>query len=239
MRKRRTLTRWIICLCGALACAGFIALGNWQLERRLWKLDLIEKVAQRVHAPAEAAPNVERWPTVHRETDEYRHVSVRGRFLLNSDTLVVAATELGSGYWVLTPVQRDNGSIVFVNRGFIGQDIEPAPTPTGDIQITGLLRLNEPGGSVLRDNNPAKGRWYSRDVSAMASARGFRAAPYFIDAAENQPGSGGGTEPVGGLTVIHFHNNHLVYALTWYSLATMLLGAGVIVLRESRRGEQQ
>jgi surfeit locus 1 family protein len=37
---------------------GFIALGNWQLERRLWKLDLIEKVETRVHAPAESAPGI-------------------------------------------------------------------------------------------------------------------------------------------------------------------------------------
>jgi len=41
--------------------------------------------------------------------------------------------------------------------------------------------------------------------------------------------------PVGGLTVLSFPNNHLVYALTWYGLALMSLGAGAVVLRHDRR----
>jgi surfeit locus 1 family protein len=57
-------------------------------------------------------------------------------------------------------------------------------------------------------------------------------APYFIDA-DAAANSGG--VPAGGLTVIHFHNNHLVYAITWYALALMTLGGAVIVLRHARR----
>jgi len=40
---------------------------------------------------------------------------------------------------------------------------------------------------------------------------------------------------VGGLTVVRFPNNHLVYALTWYGLALLLLGAGIWVVRDERR----
>ncbi|MFA7553936.1 MAG: SURF1 family protein [Spongiibacteraceae bacterium] len=242
MTKRRTLTHIVISLCGVTAFIGFIALGNWQVERRAWKLDLIQKLDDRVHAPATSAPSVSNGATANMEQHEYRHISLSGKFIPHHDTLVVTATELGSGYWVLSPFQRKNGDIVFINRGFIGQGITPTPPPTEEVQLTGLLRLNEPKGSVLRDNIPAQGRWYSRDVTAMATTLGFTAAPYFIDAAQGEPGSPGtktdatgNADPVGGLTVIQFHNNHFVYALTWYGLALMVLGAAVIVRREQHR----
>jgi surfeit locus 1 family protein len=41
--------------------------------------------------------------------------------------------------------------------------------------------------------------------------------------------------PVAGLTVINFHNSHLVYAITWYGLAMMVIAAGFIIVREARR----
>jgi surfeit locus 1 family protein len=234
MTKRRKWPRVVASICGLLFFIGFVLLGNWQLERRLWKLDLIQRTNDRVHAAAEAAPSIERWSTISKASDEYRRVSLQGNFLSNN-TLVVAATELGSGYWTLTPFQRDDGSIVFVNRGFIGQGIEPSPPPTNKLQLTGLLRLSEPKGSVLRDNSPATNRWYSRDIAAIAAAQGISAAPYFIDAAAGEPGSPGNEGPTGGLTVISFHNSHLIYALTWYGLAIMVVGAAGIVVREERR----
>lgn len=225
----------LLALAGALAFVGFVALGNWQLERLEWKRGLIEQVESRVGSPAEEAPQRARWAAVNRQDDEYRHVTVAGEFLSELDTLVVAATELGSGYWVVTPLRRVDGDVVLINRGYIAQGVEPVPPPKGEVRISGLLRITEPGGSVLRDNDPMAGRWYSRDVAAIAAARGIEAAPYFIDAAANQAGSPGGAGPVGGLTVLRFHNNHLVYALTWYGLALMVVAAGVLVWRESRK----
>jgi surfeit locus 1 family protein len=235
MAKRRILKNAAIGLCGLLAFVGFVALGNWQLERRLWKLDLIQKVNERAYAQEIPAPVLDQWPAVTRANDEYRRVFLSGKFLTDNNTLVVAATELGSGYWVLSPFQRNSGSIVFVNRGFVAQGVKPSLPPSGEIQLSGLLRMSEPKGSVVRDNDPANGRWYSRDVRAISTELGITAAPYFIDADKGEPGSAGSADPVGGLTVIQFHNSHLVYAITWYGLAIMVIGAGVIVLREGRR----
>ncbi|MFV0276703.1 MAG: SURF1 family protein [Parahaliea sp.] len=217
-----------------MASAGFVALGNWQLERRVWKLDLIERVNTRVTAPAAAPPALKDWPWVSRESDEYRHVLVSGRFLPERDTRVTAATGLGTGYWILSPLRGADGSIVLINRGFVGLGVHSAQVPAGQVTISGLLRLSEPGGGVLRRNDVASERWYSRDVAAIAEARSLtEVAPYFIDAENGAPGSPGGAGPVGGLTVIRFHNSHLVYAITWYSLAAMALGAGVLVWREA------
>ncbi len=246
MTATRFLTLAVFGLCGVLLFSGFVALGVWQLERREWKLDLMQQVDDRVHAEAVLAPKVADWPKVSKQTDEYRHVSVTGKFLPLKDALVVAATELCSGYWVLTPFERRDGSIVIVNRGYIGQGVEPSPPPEQQVTVSGLLRMSEPKGSVLRDNDPAADRWYSRDVQAIAATRKITAAPYFIDSAKQQPGSNGVASvvpqgaalrghPVGGLTVIQFHNSHMVYAVTWFGLALMVIGAAGIILREKRK----
>ena len=211
---RRILPRLALALCALAAFAGFFALGTWQLERRAWKLDLIERVDQRVRAPAIDAPGPGQWQRVNRADDEYRHVRASGRFLHERETLVQATTELGSGYWVLTPLRMADGRSLLVNRGFVSpaQQKERAARRGGEeagaVTVTGLLRMTEPRGALLRDNDPGADRWYSRDVQAIALARGLgEVAPYFVDADAAATAAGG---PVGGLTVIAFPNNHLV-----------------------------
>ncbi|NUB07178.1 SURF1 family protein [Azospirillum sp. Vi22] len=227
-------------LLGVLALAGvavFASLGVWQVERLFWKLDLIQRVEERAQAAPVPAPGPEDWPAVTAASQEYRRVSVTGRFLNDKETLVQAVTERGGGFWVLTPLRTDRGFTVLVNRGFVpperrSTDSRPDGLIGTDTTVTGLLRVTEPGGGFLRSNDPAQDRWYSRDVAAIAAARGLtEAAPYFIDAEASPPGG----SPIGGLTVLKFRNNHLVYALTWFALAFMLIAASLYVARSERR----
>jgi len=229
-------------IAAALVFAVLAALGTWQLERRAWKLDLIERVTTRAQAPPVAAPGPGEWPLITAADYEYRHLRVTGVFLNDRETQVTASTELGPGYWVLTPLQLPDGTLVLVNRGFVPTGRrDPATREAGQIAgeatVTGLLRITEPGGTLLRSNDPSSDRWYSRDVAAIAAARGLtNVAPYFIDAdATAEAPSNAPDSPVGGLTVITFHNNHLVYAITWYSLALMLAGGTAHVIRQEWR----
>jgi surfeit locus 1 family protein len=237
-RSDGPLARASIAIGAAALFVGFLALGNWQIERRSWKLDLIDRVEQRIHAPPANPPDREQWPGIGAARDEYRRLRASGYFQSERQTLVQAVTELGGGYWVLTPLRLADGTVVLVNRGFVagapGGAARVPAAPAGEVSVTGLLRLSEPGGTLLRRNDPAADRWFSRDVAAIAAARGLAAvAPYFIDA-ERAPDPSGATAgssdpalPVAGLTVVSFRNNHLVYALTWYALALMVaLAAG-------------
>ncbi len=163
---------------------------------------------------------------------------ISGRFLNDREAQVVASTAKGAGYWVMTPLQAQDGTVVLVNRGFVpAESRDPATRAAGQIEgpvtVTGLLRLTEPKGGFLRSNEPAAERWYSRDVAAIAAARGLTdVAPYFIDA-DATPNPGG--LPIGGLTVIAFPNSHLVYAVTWFGLAALLaFGVGYAVRSERR-----
>lgn len=213
--------------------AGLVWLGVWQLHRRVWKLALIAQVERKLAAAPVAAPGPERWPALS-AGDAYTRLRVRGRYRPDRITFVQAVTDLGPGYWAMAPFVSDRGFTLLVNRGFVPQEMKgkPLPAPAGTMEVTGLLRPNEPHGGFLRANDPAADRWYSRDVTAIAAARGIGpVAPYFIDAdAATSPGW-----PRGGLTVIRFPNNHLQYALTWFAMAALLAGAvGWMVLHAGK-----
>jgi surfeit locus 1 family protein len=227
-----------LALCAAFLFVGFLALGTWQVERRAWKLDLIARVEQRVHATPTPAPGQTQWPQINATADEYRHVTLSGSYLHDKETLVQASTVQGTGFWVLTPLQLADGSLVLVNRGFVPPEARERASrrdaePQGNTTVTGLLRLTEPDGGFLRRNDATDGRWYSRDVQAIAASRGLaQVAPYFVDADTQPSDTASATAlPVAGLTVINFHNSHLVYALTWYTLALMVAGASWFVAR--------
>ena len=75
-RKRTALT--VLAVFGIVL---FSALGIWQVERRSWKLALIEAVDARVQASPVSAPPPTVWPSIERERHAYLHVVARGRFL--------------------------------------------------------------------------------------------------------------------------------------------------------------
>tara|TARA_R110002012_G_scaffold296214_1_gene493433 strand:- start:381 stop:1148 length:768 start_codon:yes stop_codon:yes gene_type:complete len=239
--SRSLATRIIIGVIALILFCGFIALAVWQVERRAWKLALIDRVTTRVAAPAMSAPPRADWAGVTAQNDEYRHVRVTGHFLNDQETVVYAATDYGAGFWVMTPLVRDDsGTIVMVNRGFVPTGHKDPATrkqgqADGTVTVTGLLRMDEPGGTALRDNVPQDNRWYSRDVKAMAQFHGLdpaNVAPYFIDA-DNSKNPGG--LPLGGLTQITFHNSHLIYALTWSALALMVAAGAIFALRGGQK----
>ena len=112
--------------------------------------------------------------------------------------------------------------------------------PAGEVSLAALLRISEPGGGFLRRNDAAADRWYSRDIPGIAAARGLPAdkvAPFFVDAEKSAQATP--DQPVGGLTVISFRNHHVVYALTWFTLALLVAGAAWRVWLEEKRQRRQ
>jgi surfeit locus 1 family protein len=215
--------------------AAFAALGVWQVKRLGWKEDLIARVDRQLKSEPGPAPGPAQWQGLTKEADEYRRVFVHGRFDDAHQTLVRASTELGTGYWVLTPLRTQHGWLI-VNRGFVPPDMRDQVPPGRALEDTpALLRMSEPGGSLLQKNDPRQDRWYSRDVDAIAAARGLEGpvAPYFVDL-QVTPATAQ-SWPRAGLTVVSFPNNHLSYALTWFVLAAGMIAAMVFLILDERR----
>lgn len=209
-----------------------IGLGNWQVQRLGWKLDLIEAVETRAYADEVPAPS----GPVTAEADEYTRVDVTGMFDYEQTRRVKAVTDLGLGFWLMTPLEAD-GRIVWINRGFIPQNFDgEVLEPAGNIRVTGLLRITEPEGTLLESNDPAADRWVARDVAVLSELAGVNAEGYFIDADHL---TAPGTFPRGGLTIIEFRNSHLSYALTWYAMAVLFAGGMAYVIWDRYRARMQ
>jgi len=214
-----------------LGCAILAALGTWQLQRLTWKEGLIRDASERSREAPQPVPIEADWTRLDRPQTEYRHVSLSGTFRHQDEVHVF--TDLpdakgpakGIGYWVLTPLVQDDGSIVLINRGFVPKGREdPATRAEGQVggraSVTGLMRWSEERNLFTPADVPAKGEWYTRDTGAIAAARGLkRVAPFFVDADASAPGG----LPQGGETRLTFPNRHLEYALTWYGLAGALV----------------
>ena len=215
-----------------LLCLG---LGCWQIQRLFWKEGLIAARAAGVAAPPAAAPQDEaaaRGMEFHRVIDE--------GVLLNDKEIFVGATSDGgvNGYQILTPLREPGGRIVFINRGFIPAELRDRTKrmtgePTGPVRIAGLLRL--PPASrpnwFLPDNRPDLNYWFWVDLPAMAAADKLdRVAPFYIDA-DATPNPGGW--PQGGVTRLALPNNHLQYAITWFSLAVAMVVIYVLFHRRN------
>jgi surfeit locus 1 family protein len=227
LRKARLIWPTLWALAGLALLMG---LGDWQMRRKVWKEDLIAKIAARVHAEPMPLQAV----TLGGKGDlEYTHVSVRGRFLHDHERYLYAPAAGGPGWHVYTPLELAPGSIVWINRGFVPDDRKaPAARPegqvVGEVEVRGLIRMPQHKGLFTPENDLAHNLWYWPDLPAM-TASAFPGAPktpatlpFSIDA-DAQPLPPGGL-PRGGVTHLELPNRHLEYALTWYGLGATLVG---------------
>jgi surfeit locus 1 family protein len=248
-RSRKKNKNWRILIWPGFFALGALillcALGFWQLQRLAWKQDLIARVEERAQTSfTPPAPAESDWPNVTVERDEYRRIRVKGTFkhdreALAYDLLSDAKGKFsGPGYWVLTPLETADGTIVFVNRGFVPLDRKDAATRQegqvlGPVTITGLMRMPEGRAWFTPADDPVHGVWQERNPAIISKAYGLaRTAPFFIDA-DAKPNPGG--LPQGGETRLVFSNRHLEYAVTWFGLAFALIAVFIAFVRKQLR----
>jgi surfeit locus 1 family protein len=220
-----------------------LGLGIWQLERLQWKEALI---AQRAAALA-AAPTTLPADLASASGMEFRPVRVSGEFLNDHEFFLGASNDGGTtGFHVITPLRLDDGALLLVNRGWIpGELKDPAKRAAGElsgpVEIEGLVRLPTKGWPdwldwALPANDCGRNYWFWIDIKAMARCGGLdRVLPFTVDAG---PAANPGGYPRGGVTRTALPNDHLQYAITWFSLAGVLAVIFVVYHRQrSSAGE--
>ncbi len=234
--QRGIIEPTVLAICGIAILCG---LGIWQLDRKVWKENLIAILTTRLERAPEALPPRESWPHLMPEGNEYTRVTFPAEFLPGQEALVYTPGSplrpdvKGPGYWVFAPAQLAGGSIVLVNRGFVPLDRKdpvsrPGGATQGIVEIVGVMRWPETRGLFTPADDVADNVWYVRDPKAMAAARNWAtASPFYID--QESPVPTGGLPLPGKLTVA-LPDNHLQYAITWFSLALALAGVYVVWL---------
>jgi cytochrome oxidase assembly protein ShyY1 len=215
-----------------LMVALFISLGLWQLQRRLEKHALIAALTERLAAAPVPLPPPPQWGALSAARDEFRRVSFTATYAKLPDAMVYSAGSAvrydisGPGTWAFLPARFSGGEIVAVNTGFAQnsmqdreqQDRAVAGLVTGEpVTLTGYIRFPETAGMLTPAVNVAKRLWFARDHLAMARALAWgEVAPFYIDLEQPMPESG---IPKPGPLDVHLRDDHLQYAITWFTLA--------------------
>jgi surfeit locus 1 family protein len=221
-RFRPRLVPTLITVPAVLLC---LALGLWQMQRLHWKEGLISERQTAFAAPPAAPPRT----ADQARALEFHRVIDEGVFLNDKEIFLNAiGPNGGAGFDVITPLRESGGRIVFVDRGFIPAELrDPAKRgagqPGGTVRVSGLVRLAPPTrpGWFLPDNRPDRNFWFWFDLPAMKAAAGLSdAAPFYIEA-DATPNPGGWPKGKAGPPALV--NNHLQYAITWFSLAAVAM----------------
>jgi cytochrome oxidase assembly protein ShyY1 len=229
--------------------AAFIALGVWQLQRRVAKHALIAALTERLAAQPVALPPPARWSALNAGDDEFRRVSFTAAYAPLPDAMVYSSGSAlrkdasGPGTWAFLPARLSSGEMVVVDAGFVEntmqdrglEDRAVTKLVTGEpVTLTGYLRFPEGAGWLTPAENRTRRLWFVRDHLAMASALGWGAvAPFYVDLEQPVPANG---IPRPGALDVHLKDDHLQYAVTWFALAGAVLIAFAVWMRGRLRG---
>ncbi|MBB4174649.1 SURF1 family protein [Sulfitobacter noctilucicola] len=217
----RALFLLVIGLGGA---AILVALGVWQVQRLAWKEGVIATIDARILDAPVALPE-----TPDPDEDAYLPVAVTGKMTGETLRVLVSQKDLGAGYRLITALElRDRR--VLLDRGFIVTGNAGFTTPVGEVTVTGNLQWPQETDSYTPEPDINNNIWFARDVQAMADLLGTE--PVMVVArtvSEDDPAIS--PFPV---DTSRIPNDHLQYAITWFSLAAIWLAMSLLFLRRRR-----
>src|SRR5258707_9955824 len=123
-----------------------LSLGIWQMERREWKRDILDRIATNQAAAPMTLDELLRGDPLR---FEYGRVKIAGSFLHDKEFYLAARSLKNTvGLQVVTPVKTDDGRIVLFDRGFVPQEQkDPARRAQGQLagtaELTGIVRRNQ------------------------------------------------------------------------------------------------
>jgi surfeit locus 1 family protein len=205
-----------------------IGLGTWQVERLRWKTALLAELDRSAAEPPVALSENPR---------PFTRVRVQGRFVLGPQASLGAEVrpvgqrpEMGAR--VIAVFTPESGPPLLLDRGWAPSGLIATTTPpAGIVTIEAYVHPGERPGWFAAADDPATRRFYTFDPVAIGKALGIQSPLPFslvaLGAAEP------GQFPQPARAPPRPPNNHLIYALTWYGFAIILV---VIFVLWSRKG---
>ena len=198
-------------LFGTAGVAILVSLGIWQVNRLAWKEGVLARIEAKIAADPVALPDAPQ-----DEADKYLPVQIAGQFGEGILRVLVSQKRVGAGYRIISPFRTGDRTIL-IDRGFIKTDAQLTPPPPGQVTLTGNLHWPDDRNSSTPENDIAANTWFARDIAAMAEV--LQTEPTLVVARELSP-----TDP--GMTPLPVDtsgipNDHLEYAITWFSLAAI------------------
>ncbi len=219
---RSALFLIIIGLGGA---AILISLGVWQMQRLAWKQGVIADIEARIGAEPVALPT-----DIDLERDSYLPVRISGSYPADyAIRVLVSQKDQGAGYRLISAFETQ-GRRVLVDRGFAPTSAKSPSVAQGEVEIVGNLQWPQEVDRFTPAPDWVDNIWFARDVPAMAD--GLKTEPVLVVARQVSDDDPAVTPlPV---DTARIPNNHLQYAITWFSLAALWLAMTFYFIRRSR-----
>ena len=189
--------------------ACLLYLGKWQIDRLYWKLDVLKKIDQKIAAapvPLPAEPS----ESVHK----YLSVEISGQFLQESIRVLASTKRYGAGYRIIH-VFRTNGRRLLVDLGFVGLETDYDVDLINDISLVGNLHWPDEVDNFTPEPDLENNIWFARNVERVASA--LKTEPILLILKDSTLKDQNITPMP--IDTTHIPNDHLQYAITWFSLA--------------------
>ena len=200
---------WFIVFIGFAGTACLLYLGKWQIDRLYWKLDVLKKIDQKIAAAPVLLP-AEPSESVHK----YLSVEISGQFLQGSIRVLASKKRYGAGYRIIH-VFRTNGRRLLVDLGFVGLETDYDIDLSSDISLVGNLHWPDEVDNFTPEPDLENNIWFARDVERVASA--LQTEPILIILKDSTL-KDKNIKPM-PIDTTHIPNDHLQYAITWFSLA--------------------
>jgi surfeit locus 1 family protein len=220
--EKTTMRRILFVIFGLAGLGILLFLGTWQLQRLTWKEGVLAEIESRVGATPVALPAMP-----DPKADRYLPVAISGEMLEGEVHVLVSVKQVGPGYRVISSMEVGD-RYVLVDRGFISLEAKDTPRATGPMEVIGNLHWPDEIDGFTPEADVDANIWFAREVDQLAALLGTE--PVLVIArSKTDPG----ITPL-PVSTTGIPNDHLQYAITWFSLAVVWAAMIVYFLRRSR-----
>lgn len=210
---------------GIVGAGILCALGVWQLQRLAWKEGILDEISQRL-----SQPPMDVAVEVTENKDQYLGVALSGRLTGPELHVLTSRKPDGPGFRVIRAITTGDRRIM-VDLGFVSEADKTSPRPEMDIQISGNLLWPDEADGFTPDPNIERNIWFARETARMAEA--LQTEPVLVVASTVAPDTQTILMPV----TINVKNDHLEYAITWFSLMLVWIGMTVYLVWRIKRAD--
>ncbi len=214
-----------------LFCVIFlICLGNWQLKRLEEKENFIAKIATNITNPPIKISNIQNLPEL------YSKIELHGHFLNQKSIFLYgrrSAYPEKDGYYFLSPFIDDSGNVYLVSRAWLPQSAKKNASSFESKTRETIIAFVMPGEEkrfFIPANDSKNNIWFTLDLNEASQKLTTTTKDFYLMQIEskNLPE---GAYPLSTTYLNVVRNDHLEYAITWYSLALIL---GIIYIMYNR-----
>jgi len=188
----------------------FLSLGTWQIVRLNWKLELINSIDQSLKSD----------PVEFNGSNPINFKKIKFKGILDNSKIIYlySLNENGEpGFDIVNPVSINNKSYL-INRGWVPRDFKSRKYVSNESEFEGVLKLKSKFNYFKPDNDVNNNYWFTLKDEDLLTYTGKEFSPFIINDISNQEGIYPQSKQIGA----NISNNHLKYALTWFSLAVSI-----------------